>query len=423
MQTRYPIQIPPQAASPEQEELDAKNRQMSELETEYVSKQIEYSTLTGEIAAFRNRYLLRVGTLYTQLDAVRAELFAQLAKLSPDDDVAKSAADRARIQADETAQELNGADEENPITFSPSLELKQLYRQAAKLIHPDRAQNDEDRILRNGLMAEINKAYESGDADAIAELTEKYRDRLLPDESDDIGTRLVRVIRLLAKTRIHIESLDKTIAELRASEWYTLKADVESQEALGGDPLGRLADKLRQDIHAEETRLRDLFSETTPPVAGEPPPKQKGGRGDSPRDSVTTAGTGDIGDHSDGHSFPTQRGEMVKTDSEAVIADMLFGQGMDYHYEYPLEGKKRPGIRRTSFLFFDANKRPVLWQHLNSLADAEPRARWATKLEWLEANGFAENVNLFITRDLKDRNIDKLGIEKLTKIIKTRLML
>ncbi len=422
MTTRYPVPTASRAKSPEQEELDEKNRQMSILEAEYASKQLDYTTLAGEVAAFRNRYFLRVATLYAQLDAIRAEVTAQLSRLAPDDATAKQTAEQARRQAEETSRELGGADEDEPISFTPSDELKQLYRQAAKLIHPDRALNEEDRLLRDRLMADINKAYESGDADAILEITEKYRDRLSSDDTEDIGTRLVRVIRLIAKTRDRIASLDRAIDELRVSEWYKLKVDIEARESEGEDPLAQLAEKIQTDILAEQTRLRELFTEPTADRDFVKPSRGEETTRDKAADLASFAGMDYGVTQSDVYCYRAERGDMVKTQSEAVIANELFSQGIDYCYEYPVEGRYRPGIRRPSFLAFDARREPILWQHLGTLTGADQRAQWAAKLDWFEANGFAQNANLFITRDRENGSIDRRVIEKLAGKIKSRMM-
>lgn len=132
MTKRFPVPTTNRVKSSEQEGLDEKNRQMSVLEAEYASKQLDYNALAGEIGAFRNRDFLRVGTLYAQLDAIRAEVSAQLAKLAPNDAAARQTAEQVRRMADETAQELNGADKDEPASFapsaSPSAELKQLIK-------------------------------------------------------------------------------------------------------------------------------------------------------------------------------------------------------------------------------------------------------------------------------------------------------
>ncbi|HEY3285263.1 MAG TPA: hypothetical protein VGN26_23575 [Armatimonadota bacterium] len=48
--------------------------------------------------------------------------------------------------------------------------LQELYREAARKFHPDHAANDADRKRRTHLMAEANRAYESGDLEGLKAL-------------------------------------------------------------------------------------------------------------------------------------------------------------------------------------------------------------------------------------------------------------
>jgi hypothetical protein len=50
---------------------------------------------------------------------------------------------------------------------TPTEELKSLYHEAAKRVHPDRSASDSDRSVREGLMIEANLAYEAGDEEAL----------------------------------------------------------------------------------------------------------------------------------------------------------------------------------------------------------------------------------------------------------------
>lgn len=242
---QFPLQ---KLLSPEQKELEEKRRLLEELETEYASKQLEYSTLAGEIAAFRNRYYLRVGSLYAQLDTLRAEIQEKIAGRNPEDAEAIQSAERIRQQAEETIHEVNSATEDEPVAFEPSADLKQTYREAAKLIHPDRARDGADRELRDRLMVEVNAAYAAGDIDAIHDIIERSRSRLEAGEMDDIGTQLVRAIRSIARTRNRVRSLVQAINELKASTWFRLKAEIERGEAGQEDPLGQMAERVHAEI-------------------------------------------------------------------------------------------------------------------------------------------------------------------------------
>lgn len=401
--------------SPEQEELEEKQRIADEQESLFSKYELEYSTLASEIGSFRNRYYLRVGILYARLDLIRADIRELFSKNKPDDATAKQEADDAREQAKKTWGEVNGASEDDETSFKPSAELKQIYRQAAMLIHPDRATDEDDRKLRDQLMAEINLAYSKGDADAIAEIIERYRDRLSAVSTDDIGVQLIRLIRCISRTRERIAHLVKAIAELKQSDWAKLKADIDEAEVHGEDPLGNLAEKVHADILEEQKQLNELLSKPT---------HDSTSKADSPSftnkyPAENAAPTQAPDFRPEGLIHRTDRGEKVRSKSEVIIANTLHNLGLDYRYEFPLEGSIQTGVRRPDFVVFDMQHKPILWEHLGMLHDDRYSKKWNEKLVWYEANGFVLGENLLITRDEADGSLDSQSIRKTALLIQS----
>lgn len=155
--------------SPSQAELSEKQRHLDELESRCSSLELEQRTLATDINSFRNRYYLRVGVLYAQLDDIRAKIFAALADENPSDAEARKKSEDAAKHASESAKEVNAeAQKSEPTPFRPSSHLKNAYRNAVRLIHPDRANDDRDRQLRDRLMADLNYAYRQHDIETPA---------------------------------------------------------------------------------------------------------------------------------------------------------------------------------------------------------------------------------------------------------------
>jgi len=59
--------------------------------------------------------------------------------------------------------------------YAHSPELRDLYLQVVNRIHPDRAWDEADRMLRERLMKQANAAFERGDAGTLREVLEEYR--------------------------------------------------------------------------------------------------------------------------------------------------------------------------------------------------------------------------------------------------------
>jgi hypothetical protein len=151
--------------SPEEEELARKREKLALLQAELAERELYLASLKAELSAFEGRYLREVGVLYAQLDDWSARI-AQLVAEEEGTVEAKSAATEARAQAEESYAAAHG-EAAGAIEFTRSPELKKLYRDVAKRVHPDLATDEADRAQRERLMAEANRAYQRGDVTAL----------------------------------------------------------------------------------------------------------------------------------------------------------------------------------------------------------------------------------------------------------------
>jgi hypothetical protein len=96
-----------------------------------------------------------------------------------------------------------------------------------------------------------------------------------------------------------------------------------------------------------------------------------------------------------------EKGHMVRSKSELVIANLLFRMGLKdkYEYERPYDGTTVPGRLRPDFTFTDAGGDPILWEHLGMLHREDYRRAWEWKKDWYVRNGYVEGQTLFWTRD------------------------
>jgi hypothetical protein len=122
----------------------------------------------------------------------------------------------------------------------------------------------------------------------------------------------------------------------------------------------------------------------------------------------------------DGLIHRTERGDLVRSKSELVIADKLHARGIDYVYEQPLVlGQGR--IRYPDFTITDhARGVTYYWEHLGLLDDPQYRARWERKLaEYRKAGilpvgeGGGERGTLVETRDDPGGALDASMIARL----------
>ena len=95
--------------------------------------------------------------------------------------------------------------------------------------------------------------------------------------------------------------------------------------------------------------------------------------------------------------YPTNKGENVRTKSEAAIANMYYEMGIPYRYECALklaDGK----IKFPDFTILDTRKRKIIYhEHLGMLDDDDYRKKNLKKLSDYRKSGIYTGKNLILT--------------------------
>lgn len=360
--------------TPEQHELAKRSIDVEDLQTDVAQKELDFATLRAELQSFRVVYFRQLGGLYQERDALSAQIALLLAALQADEaaliDDAVQAASQAQATDDEVNEQANSQDcnvEDMP--FKPSAELKAAYRQAAKLMHPDRASNEQDQAYRNEMMGRANVAYERMDLDALVKLVLEFKADA--DIGGGIGRELVLMIRQEAKLRERMAEIDHEIEQLAQDALMNMRKQVVGAEAEGRDLLSELANKLNDEIYTLKTRAVELqnmvdeavLERVTRVVEGFTPTPMNNGRQDA-----TAA-----------HIHRTERGEFVRSKSELVVSNVFHALGLDYHYEMKLTGRHTGGTMLPDFVFITAKDELIVWEHLGMLDKPEYKKRWRVK--------------------------------------------
>ena len=113
--------------------------------------------------------------------------------------------------------------------------------------------------------------------------------------------------------------------------------------------------------------------------------------------------------------YDTRRGEKVRSKSEAILADILYGLGIPYHYEKPLylgSGK----VRYPDFTLLKIKSREEIYlEHFGMLDDDEYREKSLLKLDEYRKHGIYVGKNLIFTYETEKSPLDIKGIEKMLK--------
>ena len=243
---------------PEEKELVRLEAEQAELKERVSAAELELETIKTETTQFQSRYYQIVGRLYVQLDELDAEIARVQSKHAPDDLSLKAHAEAAKEKARKSADEAEFVRAQPQPTPFALPDLKQAYRRAVRLMHPDLAITDHGHLRRTELMAIVNLAYERGDQAAIEKAIEEFGQDPEWIVGEDIGSRIVKAVRRNAQLRRRLGEIQHEIDDLRKSDIFQLKQNTEEAEAKGDDPLADLARQLRQEIANRKMRLEAM---------------------------------------------------------------------------------------------------------------------------------------------------------------------
>ena len=238
----------------------------AKLAEQVISAELELETAKTETAQFQRRYYEMVGRFYAQLDELDAQIANAQAGLSPDDVAAQVHAQAAQEQARKSAEEAGLIEAQPPPPLVITPQLKQAFRRAAMMMHPDRATTEPERLRRHGLMIKLNLAYERGDQQAIEKLVLEFIQDPGMQEIEDpeliadqgVELRVLKTVRRTGQLRRRMDEIQEELQEKKQSDIYKLKITIERAELRGGNPLGDLAEQLLQELAERRIRLEEI---------------------------------------------------------------------------------------------------------------------------------------------------------------------
>jgi hypothetical protein len=240
---------------PEEKELARLEAEQAELKEQVTAAELELETIKTETARFQHRYYQAVGRLYAQLDEIDAEIASLRSQWAPDDAPLRARARAARQQAKESAEEASLATAQSKPLPVITPDLKQAYRQAVKLIHPDLATTERERRRRTELMAQVNIAYERGDQKAIEKIIQDFGTDPEAIVGDDTGSRIIKALRRIDQLRRRLADVQQEMEAHKKTKIFQLRETIEQAEEPGNDPLGDLAEKLAQEVAERQSTL------------------------------------------------------------------------------------------------------------------------------------------------------------------------
>lgn len=224
---------------PEELELAYRRRELAGLRLQLAEREARLATLRNQLNAFEGRYIRQVGVLYVQLD----EWHDRLAELK--NPLPVSTAPASDFSARLEAAELAEATEKTASGAGGDLDLKSLFREVAKRIHPDHARDADDEQHRTQLMAQANAALLREDAAMLHRMLHSHD---LPIEGVSAALELAQTRGLIEQQKRDLITLEAEIEALMQSEMADLQRRTSEAAAEGNDILAELAARVKGQI-------------------------------------------------------------------------------------------------------------------------------------------------------------------------------
>ncbi len=231
--------------APEEAELHYRRAELSTLRSTLADREAALAALRSQLHSFEARYIRQVGVLYVQLD----EWHTRIAELEV---AAESMHDTERLLREAHIREaLNNPtlDDTPPTTYNvqpTTPDLRALFREVAKRLHPDFAADPNDERRRTHLMAQANDALLRKDADLLHRMLHGY------DPSTGLGEpaplALARTLEQIAKVHADILAVEATLRDLQNSEMADLHRRTALAAQRGSDLLAEMAARVKGSI-------------------------------------------------------------------------------------------------------------------------------------------------------------------------------
>ncbi|MDA0596036.1 MAG: exonuclease domain-containing protein [Chloroflexi bacterium] len=243
--------------SPEEIELGNYEEQVAQAESRMLELEAELADMLRSIKWFKDQMTATIAPLILKIHILDVEVYAARGD--------KAGLDKALQALKALLGDYSGAPTAPPDSDADwqekpaDDELKSMFRDAAKQVHPDLADDEQDRKLRTRLMADLNEAYAKGDKDAIKKIVDQYNASEDAVQGEGVGYDLVRMIRRLSQIRNHITELESKKASLEQSDdWVNVLAAREAEDR-GENYFRSFSEKLMKRIEYLETQIGHGF--------------------------------------------------------------------------------------------------------------------------------------------------------------------
>ena len=221
--------------------------------------------LREEIAGFERSYQETLGRRMAELEMIENEierLSGSCAGSDGEPEDRDDFLDGEAYKSGKTYKESSAAGATARVWKSETQDIKALYREVAKTIHPDLAGDGPGNKLRHELMLKANRAYADEDSRTLQEILHQWK-RVHPEppKASDSGAELAGVKRQIAVETRALREVTAQVEQLRASYVCRFKLRVDESLAGGSDLFAEMIAAADINIARALRRLASLKDE------------------------------------------------------------------------------------------------------------------------------------------------------------------
>jgi hypothetical protein len=227
------------------------------LEAELARRERDLSARKLDLQRLQSRYLDEVGALYAELSTLEAavaeaEIRAGLRPAPGAHTRDEAGGDPAGAGASTGDAALIGGCSPRA---APTDDLRRMFRDVAKAVHPDLALDEPARCRRHSLMAEANRAYAERDEDRLRLILRAWESGPEAVIGDDPDAYQARGERRRAQIDTRLLAIDTELADLHGSAIWRLKGKIDDARAQGWDLFAEMVLQVKGEIARARARL------------------------------------------------------------------------------------------------------------------------------------------------------------------------
>lgn len=233
---------------PPTRELQSRALRLGRLRQDLAELEQRYEAVRAQVEEFEKRYRPAVGERQRRLEALRKKIAKAWEQVR-----------RARSGEPLDPESEDGVSKEIPQeTFQPEVDLKKLFRELARLCHPDLATDPEERRRRHEFMAEASRAYRGNDHLRLQWLLEHWEATPALPPGVDPSSRLEKTNQQIAWARYRIQEMNQLIAATEASTMADLMREADDARRHGRNYIVEMRRQVLDETQQAEQDLQEV---------------------------------------------------------------------------------------------------------------------------------------------------------------------